>query len=64
MKGLQLKYFVLNPEKSTAYGYASRKAMLTYAEAIESVNYELAEDLREWVNAASERTTIPKEVMR
>jgi len=49
MTGLQLKYFVLNPTKDDAYGEASRKALLAYADAIQDENHELAYDVRHWV---------------
>lgn len=49
-KGLQMKYFVLNPSKQDAYGKASRSAMLLYAISIEEENKELASDLRQWVH--------------
>jgi len=49
-KGLVIKYFVLSPLKDTPYGDASRQAMLTYANMIESTNPLLANDLREWVS--------------
>ena len=47
--GLFLKYFVLNPNKASAYGHASRMAMLTYAAVIDETNKQLAQDLRRWV---------------
>lgn len=46
--GLQLKYFCLTPTKENAYGAASRKAMLAYADAIHDENLELAWELRRW----------------
>lgn len=49
MDGLQMKYFVLKPRGSDPYAYASRAALVAYAEAIRSENSELARDLREWV---------------
>lgn len=48
MNGLQMKYFVLNPNKNDAYGVASRKALLAYAEAIEETNHDLFLDLTKW----------------
>lgn len=50
MKGLCMKYFVLNPNKDTVYGRASRAALLAYADVIEMENKELADDLRRWVS--------------
>ena len=47
--GLKMKYFVLNPTKTDAYGAASRAAMDAYAESICDTNLDLAEELREWV---------------
>ncbi len=49
MSGLSMKYFVLAPTKSDAFGIASRDAMLTFANAIQNTNMELAMDLRKWV---------------
>lgn len=54
MEGLKMKYFVLNPEKRGAYGRASRKAMLVYADNIEKSNPALAHDLRDWVERVGE----------
>lgn len=50
MSGLIMKYFVLKPGGSDEYAWASRQAMLTYADAIAEVNPELAEELTQWVN--------------
>jgi len=50
MKGLQLKYFVLNPTKDDEYGEASRLAILAYANHIKTTNPDLARDLFIWVN--------------
>ncbi len=47
-QGLQMKYFVLSPLKNSAYGRASRGALLAYATIIEPENFELAKDLRHW----------------
>lgn len=47
--GLEMRYFVLSPNKSDAYGAASRKAMLAYADEIEATNPLLASDLRVWL---------------
>ena len=52
MGGLKLKYFVLRPESKKPYdeyALASRQALRAYADAIESVNKELAFDLRLWI---------------
>ena len=48
VKGLSLKYFVLNPTKESPYGEASRKALLAYAKAIESEDLNLSHELRQW----------------
>jgi len=50
MSGLMMKYFVLKPHGTDIYAQASRQAMRRYAEEIESVNSELAQDLIAWVN--------------
>lgn len=47
--GLVLKEFVLKPKDPTLHGYASRMALLTYAEHIESGFPVLAGEIREWV---------------
>ena len=49
MEGLQLRYFVLSPEKQGEYGQASRDAMVAYAATIRPINPELADDLIFWV---------------
>ncbi len=48
-KGLDMKYFVLNPNKADKYGEASREAISKYADIIQEENIELAEDLRYWL---------------
>ncbi len=48
-KGLQMKYFVLNPTKKDAYGIASREALTMYAMSINRENSDLADDIREWL---------------
>jgi len=53
MEGLQMKYFVLSPNKDDAYGQASREALLSYASAIEGTNPTLTSDLRRWVHIAA-----------
>ena len=55
MKGLEMKYFVLNPNKKGAYGLASRRAIHAYAQLIEPTNHELSEDLHSWINKISHR---------
>lgn len=53
MLGLELKYFVLKPKSKMTgdpYAIASRQAIRTYADSIESENSELAFDLRRWAN--------------
>ena len=47
-RGLQMKYFVLNPLKRNAYGRASLAALEAYENSIRSTNMPLAEDLRLW----------------
>lgn len=49
MAGLMLKYFVLKPKGSSPYSKASRAAMRAYADVIEGENYDLADNLRNWV---------------
>lgn len=41
--------FVLSPEKRDRYGFASRAALLAYAEQIAEVNEKLSDDLIAWV---------------
>lgn len=50
MSGLEMKYFVLNPNKNDAYGKASRRAIYHYAAEIYKENKQLAEDLCEWMD--------------
>lgn len=48
---LKMKYFVLKPEakaKDDLFATASQEAMIRYAEIIEPINAELAEDLAIW----------------
>lgn len=57
---LENKYFVLKPRAgksatSAVYAAASREAMLAYADAIEGMDPELAQDLRAWVERESNR---------
>jgi hypothetical protein len=49
MSGLEMKYFVLNPNKKDAYGKASRKAIIAYANEIEAKNKDLSKDLISWM---------------
>ena len=44
------KYFVVNPHPDSHEGYASRKAVLAYSEAIYGWDEELACDLRSWID--------------
>ena len=49
--GLEIKYFVLKPRSKfvdDSYAWASRQAILAYAEAIGETNGLLASDLRDW----------------
>lgn len=49
MSGLELRYFVLSPNKEDIYGHASREAMRAYAEIIRYENPRFSEDLDNWV---------------
>ena len=49
VKGLIMKYFVLNPTKKDWHGKASRLAIKTYAEEIRHKNPVFAHDLDEWI---------------
>jgi len=53
--GLIMKYFILKPEGSDEYARASRLAMITYAESIESNNKQLANDLLGWIDRLQEQ---------
>jgi len=60
MNGLEMKYFVLNPESKHAkddYAQASRWAMRSYAKRIERVNPELACAIKKWVRKCSIKAT-------
>lgn len=48
-EGLQMKYFVLNPNKAGPYGEASLAALAAYSPAIAATNPELAQDLLVWI---------------
>lgn len=61
---LEMKYFVLKPRakgKDDRYAYASHAAMFAYADAIEEVNEELAEDLRRWAGLETSRMVLGEE---
>lgn len=49
MAGLEMRYFVLKPRGSTQHAVASREALETYADHIESTNPQLAADIRDWI---------------
>lgn len=49
--GLQLKYFVLNPNKHDDYGIASRLAMMAYADSIQKHNPTLSTGILMWVES-------------
>jgi len=59
--GLKMKYFVLKPDsardKHNPHAVASRAAIRTYAEKIESVDSNLAEELRMWCGGIELRGT-------
>lgn len=48
--GIYLKYFVLNPNKPSAHGAASRKAIEVYAKEIRKANPRLALSLTDWMS--------------
>ena len=50
-EGLNMKYFVLNPNKRSEYGRASREAIRTYAIEIHKENPALGDDLLNWIDA-------------
>ena len=65
MKGLQMKYFVLNPKSKSIddpYAEASRLAMLAYSDRIRRDNLMLADDLRKWIE--QEANTVAMEKLR
>ena len=48
-----MKYFVLEPKsvtKDDVYAYASRRAIMVYANTISHVNSNLAKQLTDWVD--------------
>lgn len=49
VKGLEMKYFVLNPNKTDIYGIASREAIRTYADVIYMENDLLSTDIEKWL---------------
>lgn len=52
-KGLQIKYFVLNPTSSDSeFAYASIEGMRAFAERIAASNPELCRDLLSWSDEA------------
>ena len=55
MNELVMKYFVLSPLKNDAFGLASRKAIIAFANEIEEDNMELAVDLRKWIADLNEK---------
>jgi len=60
MSGLEMKYFVLKPRargNNDHYAHASREAIKAYAETIESIDPELARDVRAWRIAERNRMT-------
>ena len=50
MPGLEMKYFVLQPNGKDAYAIASREAMRRYAEEIAADNPALSDVLLDWAN--------------
>lgn len=50
-EGIKMKYFVLKPKGNNRYAEASRKAMRAYAAHIDSVNQDLARELRNWADS-------------
>ena len=55
MAGLEMKYFVLNPNTNDRYGRASRNAIRTYAIDIETEDPQLANDLVNWLALIEEK---------
>ena len=55
MNGLEMKYFVLNPNKQDAYGKASREAIGTYAGEIYDENPKLSAALIRWLEEIEAR---------
>jgi hypothetical protein len=56
-----MKYFVLKPEGTTPYHYASRAAMYAYAGAIEDENPTLALDLLTWAGKEAARVELQEQ---
>lgn len=50
MDGLLMKYFVLRPKGNDIHATASRAAMRTYADRIQSENPKLAQEIHDWVS--------------
>ena len=58
--GLHIKYFVLKPRSKNSddiYAHASREALKAYAEAIESIDPDFAQELMDWRMAEVVRGT-------
>ena len=53
--GLVMKYFVLNPNKRTKYGEASRAALRTYAAVIVNTNENLSIDIMLWLKTIKDQ---------
>ena len=58
MRGLHLKYFVLNPLKRNPSGNASRIAIKAYAHEITKENPELAANLISWLRRIEEENAL------
>ena len=57
---LEMKYFVLKPRSKNnddIFAHASREALKIYAEIIESVDPDFAQELRDWRSAEIIRMT-------
>ena len=48
--GLYMKYFVLKPEGTDIYAYASRMALREYAKCLDEGDPELSRGLKEWAS--------------
>ena len=60
MLGLEMKYFNLKPKGNNVYAYASRAAMLTYAEEIAEENRDLSMNLIKWVADEDRKAELSK----
>lgn len=63
---LEMKYFVLKPRSKKAddpFAVASRVAMKTFANMIQTADQELARELREWVQREEAGTALPDDCM-